>query len=275
MDKYAVIGHPVKHSLSPFVHAAFAKQTKQQLSYVAIEAPLDGFAQTITEFRRNGGKGANVTLPFKIEAFQLANESSDLAKLAGAANTLVFKTDGSIFADNTDGPGVVQDLTHNHHYSLRQKRILILGAGGACRTILGSLLAAAPAKLVLANRTKQKAVDIATEYQMRGQIEGIGLDELIEEPFDLIINSTSAGLTGAFMDLPGGLIGAHTWCYDLLYGDKKSSFLTWAENNHAAMRLDGLGMLVEQAAASFYIWRGIYPDTATVIEQLRHPVTPT
>lgn len=269
MDKYAVIGHPVEHSLSPKIHAAFAAQTEQQLTYKKIEAPLDAFKSTLFHFQAQDGCGANITLPFKTQAFELAHEHSDAAKKVCAANTLVFREDGTIFADTTDGVGLIQDITHNHHYSLRQKRILVLGAGGATRSIIPFLLGQAPAKLMIANRTAKKAEQLADEFRLLGEVSGFGIDQLEASPFDLIINATSAGLTGTFPELPGALISSTTWCYDLYYAKNATPFLQWAAQYHPEQCLDGIGMLVEQAAASFYVWRGVYPDTAPVIDMLQ------
>lgn len=268
MDQYAVIGNPVQHSLSPQIHSEFAKQTKQQLAYSKIEAPLDEFAKTVKAFQLQGGKGCNVTVPFKIEAFQLADHASDCAKQAGAANTLLFKEDGSIYADSTDGIGITQDLTNNNEYSIRQKLILLLGAGGAARAVIGPLLEQAPAKIIIANRTKSKAMELVERFRETGIVKGVGLDEFTGEPFDLIINATSAGLSDIDLNLPNSLITPSTCCYDMVYG-KLTQFLQWAESNNACLCLDGLGMLVEQAAASFYVWRGVYPDTKPVIQKLR------
>lgn len=268
MDNYAVIGHPVGHSKSPLIHREFAKQTKQNIIYTAIEAPLDGFKETLEAFEAAGGKGVNVTLPFKSEAFALATEHSDLATQAQAANTLVFRDNNSIYADNTDGPGLVQDLTHNYDYSLRQKRLLLVGAGGATKSILGPLLAQAPAHLFLANRTPEKALTLAKQFELYGEIDGIGLTDIEKKPFDLIINATSASVSGELPLLPNEIIGDKTWCYDLFYADQPTPFLAWAKKLGAENCIDGLGMLVEQAAGSFYLWRGIYPDTQPVIEML-------
>ncbi len=270
MDNYAVIGNPVKHSKSPLIHTEFAKQTEQAMVYTAIEAPLDGFTETLKEFEAAGGKGVNVTLPFKNEAFALANEHSDLAKQAQSANTLAFRNNNIIYADNTDGPGLIQDLTHNHHYSLRQKHVLVIGAGGATKGILGPLLAQAPAHLLLANRTPEKAIALAKQFEMYGDIDGVGLTDIEKKPFDLIINATSASVSGKTPPLPEDIIGKNSWCYDLFYADKPTSFLVWAKRLGAENYLDGLGMLVEQAAGSFYLWHGIYPETKSVIEMLRN-----
>ncbi len=269
MDKYAVIGHPIAHTKSPLIHQQFAKQTHQDIEYVAIEAPLDGFKATVLHFQQQGACGANITLPFKHQAFLLADQKSESAEQAQVANTLLFQTDGRIDADNTDGSGLIQDLTHNHHLSLRQKRILLLGAGGSASGIIHSLLEQAPSKLLIANRTVSKALTLAETLNMPSVVSAVGLEELTEGPYDLIINSTSAGLTGKSLNLPADLIGEHTVCYDLMYGDQTTPFLTWAKGSGAVHCIDGLGMLVEQAAAAFYLWRGVYPDTSSVITLLR------
>jgi len=268
MDRYAVIGNPIKHSKSPLIHAAFAKQTDQDLTYIAIESPVNSFTGTIKDFEAAGGKGTNVTLPFKKEAFALADEHSDHAQQAQAANTLVFK-DGKIYADNTDGPGLVQDLKCNHDYSLRQKHILVLGAGGATQGILGPLLAQAPAHIFVANRTPEKAFALAEQFEMHGDIDGIGLNDIEKKPYDLIINATSASVTGSALDIPKEIISEHTWCYDLFYADEPTAFLTFAKQQGAKNCIDGLGMLVEQAAGAFYLWRGVYPETKSVIALLK------
>jgi len=269
MDHYAVIGNPIKHSLSPTIHREFAKQTQQDIDYIAIESPLDDFNKTLFNFRQQGGKGVNVTLPFKHQAFLLAAPHSDLAKQAFAANTLVFQEDNIIYADNTDGTGLIQDLTHNHNYSLQQKKILLLGAGGSAQGIVCPLLESAPTQLVIANRTPEKALQLAKQFEVYGNVLGRGMNDLnlAAGPYDLIINATSTGLSEQTLNLPSQLICKTTWCYDLMYG-KITPFLTWAQQHHADNCLDGLGMLVEQAAAAFYLWRGVYPDTQRVISML-------
>ncbi len=272
MDNYAVIGNPVSHSASPFIHQQFAIQTQQSLQYERIEAPLDGFEKIIKEFQAAGGKGASVTIPFKEQAFQLADQRSELAQQAEAANTLAFKEDGSIFADNTDGTGLVQDLTHNYDYCARQKKILLLGAGGATRGILGPLLDLAPKQLIIANRTKEKAILLAERVQLKGDVIGISLDEIEASPYDLIINTTSAGMTGNPLTLAKEIIGPNTYCYDIMYGKQTPPFLAWAQQHNPQHCMDGLGMLVEQAAAAFYLWCGVYPDTHPVIDMLREKV---
>ncbi len=270
MRHYAVIGNPVEHSLSPYIHRLFAEQTSQLLCYDTVLAPLDGFAEAVTAFIERGGNGANVTLPFKQQAFDIATKKSQAAIDAQAVNTLVFHENGLVEGCNTDGMGLIQDLTHNHHYSLHQKRILIVGAGGAVRGIIAPLLEQAPGSLVIANRDKDKASALVQQFELLGQLQAYGLDELDEGPFDLIIHGTSVRQEGE-LSLESRLIGERTWCYDLNYNATEyTPFVRWAEGHGAAKALDGLGMLVEQAAASFYIWHGVYPDTRAVLDCIRN-----
>lgn len=269
MDKYAIIGNPVEHSLSPVIFQAFSEQTNQSLDYLRIKAPLDGFAATIKQFQKEGGKGANITLPFKHEAYRLADKRSKEANEAEAVSALQFRTDGTIYGVNYDGLGLVQDLTRNHNITLGQKSILIIGAGGATRGILGPLSNAAPAKIIIINRTASKARELADLFHLHGEIQGMGFDELEPTRYDIIIHATSLGHQGKAPSLPHGLIGPHTCCYDLSYGKIAAPFLQWARNEGAENCFDGLGMLVEHNAAVFYLWFGIYPDTSPVIEMLQ------
>ena len=268
MKQFTVIGNPIDHSLSPLIHKLFAEQTGIALVYEPLLAPLDDFAATVTTFVERGGNGANVTLPFKEQAFEIVSKKSQAAIDARAVNTLVFHDDGLVEGCNTDGMGLIQDLTHNHHYSLRQKRILIIGAGGAVRGIVAPLLEQAPAKLVIANRTKRKAEYLAEQFELLGKLEARGLDELDDGPYDLIIHGTSVHSEGE-LNFDVSLLGPHSWCYDLNYTlDHHTPFVRWAVEHGAKQALDGLGMLVEQAAAAFYIWHGVYPDTDAVIASL-------
>ncbi|ABS77362.1 shikimate dehydrogenase [Coxiella burnetii] len=269
MDKYAVIGNPVEHSLSPVIFQAFEKQTNHSFDYLKIKAPVNGFAAAVKKFHDKGGKGANITLPFKEEAYQLADKRSQEANEAHAASALQFREDGTIYAVNYDGLGLVQDLTRNHNITLTQKSILIVGAGGATRGILGPLLNAAPEKIVIVNRTPSKAHALAKIFHLRGEIQGGGFDELEPMRYDVIIHATSLGHQGKFPPLPDGLIGSQSCCYDLSYGKIASPFLQWAKDQGAKYNFDGLGMLVEHNAAVFYLWFGIYPDTNPVIEMLQ------
>jgi shikimate dehydrogenase len=269
MDKYAVIGNPVEHSLSPIIHEAFAKQTKQKFIYSKIEAPLDGFVPTVQQFITAGGKGLNVTLPFKHEAYQLSTNRSKTVEEAQAASVLHFRTHQEIYADNFDGFGMVQDLTCNYQIKLTQQKILVLGAGGAAQGILGPLLDQSPAQVVIANRTGDKAHHLATKFRSRGPVQGISFAELKASPYDVIIHVTSIGHQNQALTLPDGLITADTCCYDISYGKAAQTFLNWAKMQGAKKYFDGLGMLVEHNAAVFYLWFGIHPDTQPVIKMLR------
>lgn len=269
MDQYAVIGNPVQHSLSPQIHTAFAEQTGEALEFIRIETPIDSFIETLKQFQNDGGKGVSITMPFKHEAFKIADEHSETAHLAEAANMLILHEDGSRYAHNTDGKGFVKDLTLNYQFVAKHKKILLLGAGGAAHGIIAPLLDLEPKKIIIANRTKEKSVKLAEAMNLRGNVSGIALDELPHEPFDLIINSTSASAHGANFHLPSELINESSWCYDLMYGDAPTPFLAWGKQHGAEKCIDGIGMLVEQAAEAFFLWRNVHPDTSTVIESLR------
>ena len=267
MDAYAVFGHPVGHSKSPFIHAAFARQTGQALIYTAIEAPREGFRDAVMQFRAQGGRGANVTVPFKEEAFRLATATSERARLAQAVNTLRF--DGAdIYGDNTDGAGLVQDLTANLGVALGGSRILLLGAGGAARGAIPSLLAQGPAGLTLANRTPGRAEDLAKEFAALGLVSASAFDTLAPE-YDLVINATSASLAGDLPPLPAAVLAGAQFAYDMMYGAAETPFLALARKLGCARRADGLGMLVEQAAEAFFLWRGVRPQTQPVLTALR------
>ncbi|RMF20097.1 MAG: shikimate dehydrogenase [Gammaproteobacteria bacterium] len=267
MDRYAVVGHPVRHSKSPFIHARFAEQTGQVLTYTAIEAPLDGFAHTVRAFLAGEGKGLNVTVPFKEEAFQLVEHRTPLAERAGAVNTLYLDGD-TLCGTTTDGIGLVRDLVQNIGLTLQGQRILVLGAGGAVRGVLEPLLKQDPATLVIANRTHAKAEALATIFDDLGRVEACPFDQL-EGPFDLVINGTAASLQGDVPPLPDGIVSKHSYTYDMMYGKDVTPFGRWAEGQGVQNVHDGLGMLVEQAAESFYLWRGVRPRTAPVLEALR------
>ncbi len=269
-DRYAVIGHPVAHSLSPRIHRHFAEQTRQALSYEAIELPPDGFARGIRELQRRGFRGVNVTLPFKREAWELCDELSARARIAGAANTLSFADDGRISGDNTDGIGLVRDLVDNMGLAIAGCRVLILGAGGAVRGALGPILEQSPQRLTLANRTAAKAAALAADFSRQGSIDARGFDALGAESFDLVINATAAGIAGEVPAVDTRIIAADTVCYDMMYDiEADTAFVAWALAHGAARAVDGLGMLVEQAAAAFALWRGVEPRTAPVIAGLR------
>ncbi len=269
-DKYAVVGHPVAHSKSPQIHAVFARLTLQDLSYEAILVPLDGFADAVRAFIAAGGRGMNVTVPFKLEAYALADARSPRAEAAKAVNTLVFSPAG-IHGDNTDGAGLVADLTRNLGFEIAGKRLLLLGAGGAARGVLLPLLEQQPAALYLANRTPGKAHELRAAFAGRAgacRLESGGFAALAGRQFDLVVNATAASLAGEAPPLPEGLYAPGSLAYDMLYG-RETPFLAAARAQGAARLADGLGMLVEQAAESFFLWRGVRPPTAPVLAQLR------
>lgn len=266
-DRYAVIGNPVAHSQSPRIHAAFAQQTGEALVYERLLAPLDAFAQTVHDFRVAGGCGANVTVPFKEQAFALATKCSAAAQAAGAVNTLLFDEGGGIYGDNTDGIGLVRDLRSNHRVALHAARVLLIGAGGAARGVVGPLLDAHPRVLVIANRTVEKAQAIAARFA--SGVEACGYDALDGWHFDVLINATSASLSGTLPPLPDALYAHAAVAYDMMYGAAPTPFLQHAAQRGTPRCIDGLGMLVEQAAESFLVWRGVRPDTAPVLALLR------
>lgn len=267
MDRYAVIGHPVAHSKSPGIHAAFAAQTGEALRYEALLAPLDDFAGCWQAFVAAGGRGANVTVPFKETAWALCDVRSQRATAAGAVNTLMIGQDGRLYGDNTDGAGLVRDIRDNAGWRLDGARVLLLGAGGAARGVIAPLLAAGAAQVLVANRTAAKADTLAALFAADGDVRGCGLDALGDTAFDLIINATSASLQGERLSLPAGVHHADTAAYDMMYGSE-TPFLIWAREQGLSRRRDGLGMLVEQAAEAFFIWRGVRPQTAPVMAAL-------
>ncbi len=268
MDQYVVFGNPIGHSKSPLIHRLFAAQTGEELEYDTLLAPLDDFTACAQGFFKQG-LGANVTVPFKEEAFRLVDRLTPRAQRAGAVNTLSRLADGTLQGDNTDGAGLVRDLTVNAGVELAGKRILLLGAGGAVRGVLEPLLAHNPASLVIANRTVEKAEQLAREFADLGPVAASGFSWL-KEPVDLIINATSASLAGELPPIdPGLILPGQTVCYDMMYGKEPTPFCVWAAEHGAGKVLDGLGMLAEQAAEAFFIWRGVRPDTAPVLAELR------
>lgn len=268
MDRYAVIGNPIAHSKSPLIHSMFAEQTGEQLSYEALLAPLEDFAGTLRSFLVEG-RGVNVTVPFKEQAWELVDQHTLAAQLAGAVNTIQRLDDGRLLGDNTDGKGLVRDIQHNAGFSLADKRVLLVGAGGAARGVIQPLLQAGPAQLCVVNRTVEKAEHLARLFKDQGPISAAGFDWL-EEPVDLIINATSASLDGKLPPIsPQLILPGHTWCYDMMYASEATVFNRWAAQQGAVRCLDGLGMLVEQAAEAFLLWRGVRPDTAPVLAALR------
>lgn len=272
-DRYAVFGNPIGHSKSPQIHTAFATQTSQNLVYSAICVEPGSFEQAVADFLCGDGKGLNITIPFKQEAWAAAQVRSPRAELAGAVNTLYRDADGRLVGDNTDGVGMVRDIVVNNGGAIAGKDVLILGAGGAVRGVLQPVLEQQPRRVVIANRTAAKAQELAALVADLGTVEGCGFDALSGQQFDLVINGTAASLQGEVPPLPEALLREGAWCYDMMYGAEPTAFCQWALAHGAQQALDGLGMLVEQAAESFSLWRGVRPDTAPVIAQLRHQLT--
>lgn len=269
VDAYGVMGNPIAHSKSPQIHALFAQQTQQAMSYAAIYVELGTFPETVRQFVRDGGKGFNITVPFKQEAWTIADERSERAEFAGAVNTIAVRDDGSLYGDNTDGVGMVRDIVNNHGCVIEGKHVLVLGAGGAVRGVLDPLLAERPASLVVANRTVERATELADLFNAKGTITACGFDDLAGRQFDLVINGTSASLQGELPPLPENILARGAWCYDMMYGAEPTPFMRWANQHGAAHSLDGLGMLVEQAAEAFHLWRNVRPQTAQVIKAIR------
>jgi shikimate dehydrogenase len=269
VSRYAVIGKPVNHSKSPRIHSLFAKETEQEMAYEAIEADEESFDSFVTDFFAGGGSGLNITVPYKEKAFALAEQTSDRAGLARAVNTLYVDDQGRICGDNTDGAGLVNDIKTNHGFEIRGGKILILGAGGAVRGALASLIAEQPEAITIANRTVSRAAQIQQEFSDVFDISVSSYEELGDMPFDLIINGTSLSLSNELPAVAASIIGRDSCCYDMMYADTDTVFVSWSKQHGAALALDGLGMLIEQAAESFYIWRGIRPNTQSVIGRIR------
>ncbi len=267
-DKYAVFGHPIKHSKSPRIHSLFAEQTEQLLSYTAQDVPAESFESALTTFFELGGKGLNCTVPLKELAWQQADTLTNRAHNSKAVNTLVLQENGTLLGDNTDGVGLVTDLTINHSIPLINSKILILGAGGASRGIIGPLMEQSPTQIVIANRTVEKAKTLSSEFSELGNIFACGFEELDNKRFDLIINATSASLTGKLPPIAEITLAKNGYCYDLAYANQATPFVLWGLAQNAKKSLDGLGMLVEQAAEAFTIWRGIRPETKDIIRLL-------
>ena len=267
-DRYAVFGHPINHSQSPRIHRLFAEQTGQQLAYSAEDVTPETFETSVNEFMQSGGRGLNCTVPLKELAFRRAETLSIRAQRSKAVNTLALLPDGTLYGENTDGIGLTRDLTQNLGIELNGQRILILGAGGATRGILESLLQSKPRKLDIANRTPDKAIKLASEFADLGPISGGGFQTFAGESYDIILNATAASLTGELPDLPPGILAENGDCYDLAYGQQPTAFVRWGQKQGARLSVDGIGMLVEQAAEAFLLWRGIRPDTAPVLAAL-------
>ncbi|MDH5632489.1 MAG: shikimate dehydrogenase [Gammaproteobacteria bacterium] len=271
-DRYAVMGHPVSHSRSPFIHGQFAAQTGQDIDYTAIDVEPGSFVDAVKQFQAQGGKGLNVTVPYKQEAWQLVDTRSHRAELAGAVNTIRMNDDGSLYGDNTDGIGLLRDLTLNLDMTLHQKRILVLGAGGAVRGVLVPLLEQGPKQLTIANRTVEKAVELAKVFGSIAPVEPAGFEQLAGQSFDIIINGTAASLGGELPPVPDSAYENCELVYDMMYAREPTPFMAHA-SKHGVGAVDGLGMLVEQAAESFYVWRGVMPDTAPVIAAVRRALS--
>ena len=268
-DQYGVVGHPVAHSWSPFIHGIFAKETGQPIVYRLYDVAPEEFRDRVQEFFANGGRGLNVTLPHKIAAVEIAHELTPRAARAGAVNTLAIQADGTLLGDNTDGSGLVRDLCDNFNVVITRRRILIVGAGGASRGVLAPLLALEPSEIVIANRTADRAQALANDFQDLGTVSGVGFRYISGGAFDVIINATSASLSGEVPDIPVGVIGQDTFCYDMAYGKSDTAFIQWAVEHGCTHALQGWGMLVEQAAESFRVWRGVRPPTGPVLAALK------
>jgi len=267
-DRYGVIGHPISHSKSPVIHRLFAEATGQDLSYDAIDIPPENLAARVRQLFAEGYRGLNVTVPHKTDVVKLTSRLTSRAELAGAVNTLIVHADGAVEGDNTDGTGLVNDLRQNLRTRLAGTRLLILGAGGATRGIVPALFDTNPRDIMIANRTLDRAQALAKDFRMLGKILACQFQELGGQRFDLVINATSAGLKGEVPPFPASILGPETLCYDLSYSMQDTPFVTWAKENGAGRVAQGWGMLVEQAAESFYAWRGVRPDTQPVIAKL-------
>jgi shikimate dehydrogenase len=268
-DRYGVAGHPVKHSWSPFIHGMFAREPGQDLTYRLFDFTPEEFEPRVREFFSGGGRGLNITLPHKVAAVDIASDLTPRAAHAGAVNTLALQKDGSILGDNTDGAGLVRDLCDNQGLVIIRRRLLIVGAGGATRGVIAPLLALEPAEIVIANRTPERAQGMAIAFAELGQISGVGFADLPGQPFDIVINATSASLSKEVPAIPASVIGPETVCYDMAYGKADTAFMTWALQQGCARAIQGWGMLVEQAAESFRVWRGVKPNTSAVLAALK------
>lgn len=268
-DQYGVIGHPVTHSWSPFIHGLFARQTGESLVYRLHDVAPADFRHFVLEFFSRGGRGLNVTLPHKVAAAEVANEMTPRAERALAVNTLMLQRDNRLLGDNTDGAGLVHDLRDNLSVGIAGCRVLIVGAGGATRGVVAPLLVLRPTELAIANRTAERARTLAAEFADLGPVTGYGIEEIPAGGYDVVINATSASLSGEVPGLAASAIKPDTVCYDMAYGRSETSFLRWAREQGCARAIQGWGMLVEQAAESFHLWRGVRPETAPVLSALR------
>lgn len=268
-DRYGVVGHPVGHSWSPFIHGLFARDTGQAMSYRLYDFTPEEFEARVRDFFTLGGRGLNVTVPHKIAAVDIASELTTRAAHSGAVNTLAMQKDGTILGDNTDGAGLVRDLCDNLGLVIIRRRILIVGAGGATRGVLAPLLALEPAQVLIANRTPERAQNLAQAFAKLGPVQGVGIRDITGGPFDLIINATSASLSGDLPPMSDSVVGTETVCYDMAYGKTDTPFVQWSLKRGCARAVQGWGMLVEQAAESFRVWRGVKPGTASVLTALK------
>lgn len=271
-DQYAVFGNPINHSKSPHIHRQFAEQTGQDMHYAKQLVDTHAFAKSAETFFMQGGKGLNITVPFKLDAFDFAQNLTPRAQCAGAVNTLMIQSDGSVLGDNTDGIGMVHDM-HNLGWELSNKRILVVGAGGAVRGILQPLLAEHPQHVVIANRTFAKAEELEKKFHDLGNIKAYSFEQLIGEQFDVVINGTSASLQGDLPPLPDNILSNNACCYDMMYGSEPTVFMQWAKQQGAIHIADGLGMLIGQAAETFYLWRHIRPEVMPVINAMRRQLS--
>lgn len=268
VSDYAVFGNPIKHSKSPQIHSLFARQTGITLNYQAIEVPINDFGEYVKSFFSQGGKGLNITVPFKEDAFSLCDSLTPCAELSGSVNT-IWLDENKIYGDTTDGQGLINDLTINHDINLHKKSILILGAGGSVKAILEPLLGEKSEKIIIANRTLSRAEALVEKFSQQGNLQACSFSELENQSFDLVINGTSLSLKGDLPPLPENIFKNNACCYDLMYSDMPTTFMQWSAKQGVTNVLDGLGMLVEQAAEAFKIWHGVIPDTAPVIKLLR------
>jgi shikimate dehydrogenase len=268
-DQYGVVGHPVAHSWSPFIHGMFARQTGETLVYRLHDVRPEDFRNHVLDFFSRGGRGLNITVPHKVAAAELANELTPRAERAGAVNTLMLKRDNRLLGDNTDGAGLVHDLRGNLSVELGGGRVLIVGAGGATRGVVAPLLVLRPAELVVANRTAERAQAFVADFADLGAVRGCGFEEIGADAYDVVINATSASLSGEVPAIPASAVRAETVCYDMAYSRSETAFLKWAREHGCERALQGWGMLVEQAAESFQLWRGVRPQTAPVLAALR------
>ena len=268
VDLFALMGHPVAHSWSPFIHGLFARQLGIALRYTLLDVEPAAFRRTVVDFFVNGGKGLNITVPHKQAAYEVCTETSSRASRAAAVNTIALREQTILYGDNTDGVGLVRDLRHNLGLALAGRRILLLGAGGAARGVLDPLLAERPELILIANRNAERARELAQQFQDTGPVEGCGFDAMTPEPWDLVINATSAGLSGGVPPVSDRIVGPETVCYDMSYGREDTPFQRWAQAAGAGRAHKGWGMLVEQAAESFHLWHGVRPETGSVLAAL-------